>query len=77
MNQFRKSKGNRVGTFAGVYTTGAFAGTATGINSSISMSYGDIVFLHNDKEVFRFQGISDPNEVNHLIKTLKKEYAKQ
>ena len=77
MNQFRKSKGNRVGTFAGAYTTGAFAGTTTGINSSKSMSYGDIVFLNNDKEVFRFQGISDPDDVNHLIKTLRKEYAKQ
>jgi len=41
------------------------------------MSYGDIVFLCNDKEVFRFQGISDPNEVNYLIKTLKKESTKQ
>ncbi len=77
MNQFRKSKGNRVGSFVGAYSTGAFAGTATGVNSSTSMSYGDIVFLHNDKEIFRFQGISDPNEVNQLIKTLKKEYAKQ
>lgn len=77
MNQFRKSKGNRVGSFAGVYSTGAFVGTATGITSSTSMSYGDIVFLCNDKEVFRFQGISDPNEVNYLIKTLKKESTKQ
>jgi hypothetical protein len=77
MNQFRKSKGNRVGSFAGVYSTGAFAGTATGISSSTSMSFGDIVFLHNDREIFRFQGISDPDEVNRLIKTLKKEYTKQ
>ena len=77
MNQFRKSKGNRVGSFAGVYSTGAFAGTATGITSSKSMSYGDIVFLHNDKELFRFQGISDPNEANNLIKTLKKEATEQ
>ena len=77
MNQFRKSKGNRVGSFAGVYSTGVFAGTATGVTSSTSMSFGDIVFLHNDREVFRFQGISDPDEVNRLIKTLKKEYTKQ
>jgi len=77
MNQFRKSKGNRVGTFAGVYGTSVFAGTASGISSSTSMSFGDIVFLHNDREVFRFQGISDPDEVNRLIKTLKKESAKQ
>jgi hypothetical protein len=77
MNQVRKSRGNRVGSFAGVYGAGAFAGTATGISSSTSMSYGDIIFLHNDREVFRFQGISDPNEVNNMIKTLKKESAKQ
>jgi hypothetical protein len=77
MNQFRKSKGNRVGTFAGVYGGGGFAGTGTGISSSTSMSFGDIVFLCNDREVFRFQGISDPDEVNRLIKTLKKEYSKQ
>jgi hypothetical protein len=77
MNQFRKSKGNRVGSFAGVYGGGGFAGTGTGISSSTSMNFGDIVFLHNDREIFRFQGISDPDEVNRLIKTLKKEYTKQ
>jgi len=77
MNQFRKSKGNRVGTFAGVYGTGVFGGTATGISSTTSISFGDIIFLRNDREMFRFQGISDPDEVNRLIKTLKKESAKQ
>jgi len=76
MNEFRNSKGNRVGTFAGVYGGGGFAGTGTGISSSTSMSFGDIVFLHNDREVLRFQSISDPDEVNRLIKTLKKEYTK-
>jgi hypothetical protein len=75
MNQCRRSKGIRVGSFAGVYGGGGFAGTASGINSGISMAFGDIVFLCNDKEAFRFQGISDPNEVNNLIKTLKKESA--
>jgi hypothetical protein len=77
MNQFRKSKGNRVGTFAGVYGGGGFAGTGTGVSSSTSMSFGDIVFLQNDREILRFQGISDPDEVNRLIKTLKKESTKQ
>jgi hypothetical protein len=73
MNQIRKSKGNRVGSFAGVSGGGGFAGTTSGINTSKIMTFGDILFLCNDREVFRFQGISDPNEVNHLIKTLKKE----
>jgi len=73
MNQIRKSKGSRVGSFAGVYGGGGFAGTASGINTSTSMTFGDIVFLCNDREVFRFRGISDPKEVNNLIKTLKKE----
>jgi hypothetical protein len=73
MNQIRKSKGNRVGSFAGVSGGGGFAGTTSGINTSTSMTFGDIVFLCNDREVLRFKGISDPNEVNHLIKTLKKE----
>lgn len=77
MNLVRKSKGNRVGSFTGVYGGGGFAGTATSITSGTSMTFGDIVFLHNDKEVFRFQGISDPNEVNRLIKTLKKEYVEK
>jgi len=75
MNQFRRSKGYRVGSFTGTYVTGAFAGTGTSFNTGISMSYGDIVFLQNDREVFRFQGVSDPNEVNRLVKTLKKESA--
>ncbi|HMK94409.1 MAG TPA: hypothetical protein VK536_03310 [Candidatus Limnocylindrales bacterium] len=77
MNQFRNSKGNRIGSFAGVYGGGGFAGAATGISSGKSMSFGDIVFLHNDREIFRFQGISDPDEVNRLIITLKKEYIEQ
>ena len=59
------------------YGTGSFAGTTTGINSGISMSYGDIVFLYNDREVFRFIGISDPTDVNRMVKTLKKESVKQ
>jgi hypothetical protein len=75
MNQLRRSRGNRVGSFAGVYGGGGFAGTAASINTGTSMTFGDIVFLHNDREVFRFQGISDPDEVNRMIKTLKKESA--
>jgi hypothetical protein len=75
MNQLRRSKGNRVGSFAGVYGGGGFAGTATSISSSVSMTFGDVVFLHNDREVFRFPGISDPAEVNSLVKALKKESA--
>ena len=74
MNKFRKSKGNRVGSFAGAYAGGPFAGTAAGFSSGTSMIYGDIVFLHDDREVFRFQGVSDPSEVNRMVKTLKKEY---
>jgi hypothetical protein len=75
MNTVRKSKGNRVGTFAGAYGGHAFAGTTAGFSAGTSMTFGDIVLLHNDREVLRFQGVSDPNEVNKLIKTLKKEYA--
>jgi hypothetical protein len=75
MNQYRRSKGIRAGSFAGVQGGGRFAGTASGINSGTSMAFGDIVFLCNDREAFRFQGISDPNEVNNMIKTLKKESA--
>jgi hypothetical protein len=71
MNQFRRSKGDRVGSFVGSYGGGGVVGTGTGFSSSISTSYGDLVFLHNRKEVFRFQGISDPNGVNRMVKTLK------
>jgi hypothetical protein len=73
MNQFRRSKGNRVGSFVGSYGGGGVIGTGSSISSSTSISYGDLVFLHNGKEVFRFQGISDPNEVNRMVKTLKKQ----
>jgi hypothetical protein len=72
MNQFRRSKGNRVGSFVGSYGGGGYVGTGSGISSSTSTSYGDLVFLHNGKEIFRFQGISDPNGVNRMVKTLKK-----
>jgi hypothetical protein len=75
MNQFRRSKGNRVGSFVGSYSGGGIVGTGTGLSSSISTSYGDLVFLHNGKEVFRFQGISDPNGINRMVKTLKKAKA--
>ena len=73
MNQFRKSKGYRVGSFAGTYRTGTFAGINTGFSSGISLSYGDILFLYNDKEAFRFTSISDPNDLSRVVKTLKKE----
>lgn len=73
MNQFRRSQGNRVGNFVGAYGGGGFAGVSSGISSSKGMSYGDLVFLANGKEVFRFRGISDPNGVNRLVKALKKQ----
>lgn len=77
MNQIHRAKGNRVGAFEGTSRDGVFAGTVGGVSSSVSMSFGDLVFLHNDREVLRFQGISDPNDVNRMVKTLKKEYDKQ
>lgn len=73
MNQFRKSKGDRVGVFAGGYRAGGVAGVSTGTSSSVSMTYGDLVFLYNGKEFFRFQGISDPHGVNRVIKAIKKQ----
>jgi hypothetical protein len=75
MNQFRRSKGNRVGSFVGSYGGGGVVGEEMSSSSSISTSYGDLVFLHDGKEVFRFQGISDPNGVNRMVKTLKKTKA--
>ena len=75
MNQARRSKGARVGSFVGAAGGGAFAGSGAGTSQSISLSFGDIVFLSNDREVLRFEAVSDPNDVNRLIKTLKKEYA--
>jgi hypothetical protein len=77
MNQFRKSQGNRVGNFVGSYSGGGFAGVSSGISSSKSISYGDLVFLANGKEMFRFRGISDPNGVNRLVKALKKQVKEQ
>jgi hypothetical protein len=73
MNKFRRSKGNRVGSFVGAYGGGEFVGTGTGMSSSTSTSYGDLVFLYNGKEVLGFQGISDPDGVNRMVKTLKKQ----
>lgn len=72
MNQQRRSKGNRVGTFTGA-GGGTFAGTAVGLSSSTSTAYGDLVFVFDGKEVLRFQGISDPQGVRRLIQTLVKQ----
>lgn len=72
MNQSRKSKGSRVGTFAGV-AHGSFAGSSVGFSSSTSQTYGDLVFFVAGKEAFRFQGISDPQGLRRLIQTLKKQ----
>jgi hypothetical protein len=73
MNQHRQSQGNRVGNFVGSYGGGGFAGVSSGISSSKSVNYGDLVFLANGKEMFRFRGISDPSGVNRLVKALKKQ----
>jgi hypothetical protein len=73
MNQYRKSKGDRVGVFAGGYSGGGVAGVSTSSSSGVSMTYGDLVFLYNGKEFFRFQGISDPHGVSRVINMIKKQ----
>lgn len=73
MNQHRETSGNRVGTFGGVVNSGAFAGTTTGLTHSTSVTHGDLIFLHDKKEIIRFSNISDPQDVNHMIQTIKKE----
>ena len=73
MNQHRQSQGSRVGNFVGGGSGGSFGGVSTGVSKSTSTNYGDLVFLANGKEMFRFNGISDPNGVNRLIKALKKQ----
>jgi hypothetical protein len=72
MNQHRSSRGNRVGTFTGS-GGGGFVGTSVSFSSSQSLTYGDLVFLVNGKERFRFQGISDPQGVRRMIETIKKQ----
>jgi len=73
MNQFRSSKGDRVGSFAGTYSYGGVAGVGTSVSTSTSRTYGDLVFLYDCKEVFRFPSISDPNGVKRMIQTLGKQ----
>lgn len=73
MNQFRSSKGDRVGSFAGTYGHGGVVGTGTSVSASTSKTYGDLVFLHGGREVFRFPGVSDPNGVKRMIQTLRKQ----
>jgi len=73
MSQHRETNGNRVGTFAGTARGGFFTGTTTGLSHSRGVTYGDLVFLHDKKEIIRFGDISDPQDVNHMIQTIKKE----
>ena len=75
LNLVHKSRGSRVGVFAGAYAGHVLGGSGAGFSSGTSMTFGDVVFLHNGLEVLRFQGISDPAEVNNLVRTLKKEAA--
>lgn len=72
MNQYRSSKGNRVGTFSGV-GGGVFAGSSVSQSRSTSRAYGDLVFLFDGKEALRFQGISDPQGVRRMVETIKKQ----
>ena len=69
MNQHRKSKGNRVGTYTGIRGTG----TSVSSSSSTSLTYGDLVFIRDGKESLRFSGISDPHGVRRLVETVKKQ----
>lgn len=73
MNQHRRTNGNRVGNFSGTSRGGFFTGTTTGLTHSTSITYGDLVFFHDKKEIIRFSGISDPQDVIHMIQTIKKE----
>jgi hypothetical protein len=72
MNQQRRSSGSRVGTFVGSGGRG-FVGASVGSSQSKSSTYGDLVFLFNGKEAFRFSGVSDPHGVRRLIETIKKQ----
>jgi hypothetical protein len=73
MNQYRNSKGSRVGTFTGGGSGRGVAGVSVGMSDNISRPFGDLVFLLGGKEVLRFPNISDPNGVNKIIKALKKQ----
>lgn len=74
MNQHRKSKGTHVGSFTG-YAYGGFGGVVAGVSSSRSQSYGDLCFIQNGQIVLRFPGISDPQGVKNLVKTIQKQTA--
>ncbi len=73
MRQHRETNGHRVGTFAGTTGGGFFTGTTTGVTHSTGITYGDLVFLQDKKEIIRFSGISDPQDINRMIQTIKKE----
>jgi hypothetical protein len=72
MNQRRNTSGTRVGIFTGI-RGGAFTGTGTSFSESTSSTYGDLVFILNGKEFFRFVGISDPYGLRRLIEAIKKQ----
>jgi len=72
MNQYRHSKGSRVGTYTG---TGGRTFSGVGISSSnnISQTYGDLVFYFAGNEAMRFNEISDPHGVRRMVEAIKKQ----
>ncbi len=68
-NQRRMSNSNRYGTYThSRYATGAFGNTKT-----TSMTIGDVVIIANGKPYVTFGGVSDPNGLARIIKSLRKQ----
>jgi hypothetical protein len=68
-NQRRMSNSNRYGTYThSRYVTGAFGNTKT-----TSMTIGDVVIVANGKPSVTFVGVSDPNGLARIIKSMRKQ----
>jgi hypothetical protein len=68
-NQRRISNSNRYGTYAhSRYATAAFGNTKT-----TSMTIGDVVIIADGKPYVTFAGVSDPNGLAKVIKSMRKQ----
>jgi hypothetical protein len=69
INVRRESSGFRVGQFMTESHMGVFYGTGR----TTSVNWGDLLFMSQGREVFRFHGVSDPWDVKRLVETVQRE----
>ncbi|MBT7252562.1 MAG: hypothetical protein HN875_02360 [Candidatus Nitrosopelagicus sp.] len=72
MNSHRQSSSHRMGSFHSTGRMGMRIGTHSSMSSSRSQTVGDVHFMKDGESFIIFEGVSDPQGIVRVVKSIKK-----